>query len=591
MVPRLASLLLLILLVISGVQPAFAASNTISVLQYGAIPNDGVDDTAAMQRAADDLCAKPGTTLRYPAGTYNVDQLVDYDTEFSGLIADKAITYSACNNVKITGFGAKIDVKGNFTKHVASFLSQTPPPLCHSPTPPFALGDCLAVGEADTFQRVPFAFVQSSNFVLSGFEIDGNVDQTTQSDPTVYLAERNEYGIWIIDSHDFILQRLFVHHMITDGINFPSRPGSDNGKIDRVVSANNARMALTIAGPVRNLEVVNSELRDSGVVGTAFNSYPLHSPGRGVDIETECLPVDADWGAPALRADGCRLTGNILFDRVRATGSLGGQIAFPHGESSANITVRRSFLQNAIGRGGDLVNMGVAGGVVENSTLDAQMGYIDPCLTAGEQAQLTSPIFAAYLAELAADPGSVAQRIERETRGFSSTLRGNTIIGQSSLLVCHDALPFLTLEGNTFKGAQPATLASDSFYATFGHLYIIEGALCVGEGGRNWTQDIQIVRNTFMLPTSAPRKDEGEIVYCGGKTHLQGNIYKTPVSSATNPFKVRYDHVASVASDCFPTNGAIVPIRGPFREGAGDPPDYPAFQPYPLSATGCLNLP
>ena len=62
-------------------------------------------------------------------------------------------------------------------------------------------------------------------------------------------------------------------------------------------------------------------------------------------------------------------------------------------------------------RGGDLVNMGVAGGVVENSILDAQMGYIDPCLTAGDQAQLTSPVFAAYLAELATDPGSVAQRI------------------------------------------------------------------------------------------------------------------------------------------------------------------------------------
>ena len=179
----------------------------------------------------------------------------------------------------------------------------------------------------------------------------------------------------------------------------------------------------------------------------------------------------------------------------------------------------------------------------------------------------------------------------RETRSLSSTLRGNIIVGQSSLLVCHDALPFLTVDGNTFKGAQPATLAQNSFYATFGHLYIIEGALCVGEGGREWTQDIQIVRNTLIIANSAPRKDEGVIVYCGGKQHVQGNIYKTPMSSATNPFKVRYDHVASVANDCFPTNGSIAPIRGPFREGAGDPPDYPAFQPYPLSATGCLNLP
>ena len=160
MLQCLASLFLLILIAISGVQPAFAASNIITVLQYGAIQNDGVDDTAAMQRAADDLCAKPGTTLRYPAGTYNVDRLVDFDTEFSGLIADKAITYSHCSNVRISGVGAKIEVKGDFKKGVARLLPDvTPPPLCHSPAAPFTLGVCLAVGEADIFQRVPFAFV------------------------------------------------------------------------------------------------------------------------------------------------------------------------------------------------------------------------------------------------------------------------------------------------------------------------------------------------------------------------------------------------------------------------------------------------
>ena len=588
---RLVSLLLLIMFAISNAPLAFAASNTISVAQYGAIPNDGVDDTAAMQRAADALCAQPGTTLRYPAGTYNVNQLVDYETEFSGLIADKSIIYRRCSNIKIIGPGAKIEVKGNFQKQVKSIAEgQAPPPLCHSATPPFELGPCRAVGEADFYQRVPFAFVEASNFVLSGFEIDGNVDQMTQSEPDVFLNERNEYGIWIIDSHDFLLQSLFVHHMANDGITFTSRPGSDRGKLDRVVSANNARTALTIAGPVQNLEIVSSELRDSGVLGTTFNSFPQHAPARGVNIETECLPLDADWGAEGLRLEDCRLTGNILFDRVRVTGNLGGQIAFAHGESSANITIRRSFLQNAIGRGGDVVNMGVAGGVVENSILDAQMGYVDPCFTVGESAQLTSPVFTAKLAELAADRSSVAKRIKRETRGFSSTLRGNTILGQNSLLVCHDALPFLTIEGNTFTGAQPATLADNSFYATFGYMYVIEGLNCVGEGGRNWAQDIRIARNSFSIPDSAPRKYDGMIVHCGSKTHLRSNRYITSVGNRTNPFRVRYDHVASAANDCFPTDGTIVPIHGPRREALGDPLDYPGFQPYPLSSAGCLNL-
>jgi hypothetical protein len=578
---------------LSCVDPPLAgppkARKKVSVREFGAVPNNDCDDTDPMQAAADYLCAHPGTTLIYPPGIYNVDKTVDFDTEFSGLVNDKAITYNHCSNVKITGVGAKIEVKGNFEKAVARLIPDfPPPPLCHGAGWPPIFSPCAAVGEADTFQRVPFAFVESNNFVLSGFEIDGNVDQMTQSNPTVYLAERSEYGVWIIDSHDFVLERLFIHHMATDGINFPSSPGSDNGKINNVISANNARMALTIAGPVRNLKVVDTQLRDSGVVGTALNSYTAHSPARGVDIETECLPADADWGVPDLRTQGCRITGNILFNRVRATGSIGGQIAFPHGESSANITVRNSFLQNPIGGGGDVINMGVAGGVVEDSILDAQMGFADPCTTAGDVAQLTSPVFTAYLAELANDPAKVAKSIYRETRGFSSTLRRNTILGQNSLIVCQDALPFLTIDGNTFKGAQSATLPGNSFYAAFGYMWAVGGAQCVS-GGRNWAQDVQIVRNKFMIPNSAPRKDEGVIVYCGAMEHFQGNTYQTDVGNAADPIKIRYDHMGTAVNDCFPTEGSIIPIHGPLRPG--DPPDYPAFQPYTLSPKGCLNFP
>jgi hypothetical protein len=565
-----------------------------SVLEFGAIPGDNQDDTDAMQKAADFLCTHPGYTLVYPPGIYNLERLVNLDTEVSGLTIDKAITYQYCNNVKILGIGANIQVKGNFTKSVDRLLSGiTPPPLCRGGATALDFIPCTAVGEANLFQWIPFAFVNSQHFVLAGFEIDGNVDQMKQADPTVYLQERSEYGVLIIDSHDFVLERLFVHHMATDGITFPSRPGSDHGKIDRVVSANNTRMALTIAGPVRNLEVVNTVLRDSGVMGTASDlfSYTAHSPGRGVDIETECLPANADWGVSSLRVEGCRITGNILFDRVRATGSIGGQIAFPHGESAANITVRRSFLQNPIGRGGTVINMGVAGGVVEDSILDAQMGYVDPCRTEGDSAQLTSTIFAGYLAELANDPSSVAKRIAHETRGFSSTLRRNTIRGQNSLLVCESALPFLTIEANKFQGAQPVTVPAGSFYTLYGYLWLVGGAC---DSTHGWAQDIQFRHNTLFIPNRAPRLDTGIIVYCGSIEHLQDNIYTTDAGTLVDPITVRYDHVGTVVNDCFPNSqqsnrAPIAPIHGYTR--TGDPPDYAAFQPYTLSSNNCLNLP
>jgi hypothetical protein len=492
-----------------------AAAAQLTVVQFGAIPNDGMDDTDAMQKAADELC-KPenqGTTLLYPPGVYNVDKLVDYASQYldpTG-IYKRSISYTKCRNVKITGVGAKIEVKGNFEKKEYPDSKEPglgQPPYCHGDTWPQAPTACAYVAKADIFQRIPFAFVESDHFTLSGFEIDGNVDQMTQADPTVYFIEGGENGVVAWKSHDYVLKNLNVHHMATDGIivGFGSDPGDHDVTLDHVTLAHNGRNDLSIA-EAWNVQVLNSKILNAGFSGPAKNNYTAHGPGTGVDVEAHCLPADADWGLPQIRREGCRVYGNILFNRVTATGSFNGQIAFPHGESSAFVVVRNSTLQNT--KEGRVVAMGVVGGVVKNSTLDAQNGYVAPCDTAGDAAQLTSPVFVRYLEQLANDPSPIARKIHREIGPFSSTLKGNTIKGKATLLRCENALPVVTITDNIFQGQQSADVPPS--YPYLGYMTIWQHAGgCSAGTAPGWAQQVTVEGNKIFIPWAAPAGQFGQ---------------------------------------------------------------------------------
>src|SRR5262245_34161752 len=79
--------------------------------------------------------------------------------------------------------------------------------------------------------------------------------------------------------------------------------------------------------------------------------------------------------------------------------------------------------KNSIGRDGNVVEMGTAGGVVEDSVLDTQHGGAYVCLISDRpdliSPERTAPLFAAALLVLAIDGSDVARSIYRETRGFS----------------------------------------------------------------------------------------------------------------------------------------------------------------------------
>ena len=48
------------------------SETTVSVADFGAVPDDGKDDTRALRRAAEYCRTHPGTTLLFPAGVYRL---------------------------------------------------------------------------------------------------------------------------------------------------------------------------------------------------------------------------------------------------------------------------------------------------------------------------------------------------------------------------------------------------------------------------------------------------------------------------------------------------------------------------------------
>ena len=78
----------------SGDQCPSSIPSTLSVNTFGALPNDAVDDSVAMQRAADFLCqCGSGKTLVYPAGHYDVKSHISH---LAYNLKDWSIAYIGC---------------------------------------------------------------------------------------------------------------------------------------------------------------------------------------------------------------------------------------------------------------------------------------------------------------------------------------------------------------------------------------------------------------------------------------------------------------------------------------------------------------
>ncbi|HUR80312.1 MAG TPA: glycosyl hydrolase family 28-related protein [Thermoanaerobaculia bacterium] len=255
-----------ILLVLVLGAPAFAASpRVLNVRDFGAAGDGITDDYEAMQFAATVLCAAPsGSRLVYPPGTYRVDRFRLFRGPVRNGVED--ITYRNCHGVTISGYGAKIEVKGDF----------------------FQPADFQDGGAwfSYTKQLTPFFLVDSTDFTIEGFEMDGNVDRMTR-DPR--SLEDASAGIMTRRCSRYLLRDLDIHHFSVDSILLGWLDFDDvfiadrDARVENVRGHHNGRVGLVI-GHARGAWVVRSTFTD---IGETDGAFPPFSPEAGVDVEPD----------------------------------------------------------------------------------------------------------------------------------------------------------------------------------------------------------------------------------------------------------------------------------------------------------------
>jgi hypothetical protein len=221
----------------------------------------GTDDYEALQAAAAALSAKGGGTLLFPPGTYRINRYKITGGPHQNDVKD--VVYRNCTGLHILGYGAKIDIKGDFHRSA----------------------DYQAGEDWYSYSLTvqPFVFLGCNDFRVEGLELYGNVDKMTR-DPKV--VEGPGSGIITANTcRQYTFADIYVHHFETDGISLGTdEPIADRGAVlINVRSLYNARNALSIIN-LRGATFLRCEFSQSG---RAAGTYGSHAPGAGLDIEPE----------------------------------------------------------------------------------------------------------------------------------------------------------------------------------------------------------------------------------------------------------------------------------------------------------------
>ncbi len=307
---------------------------TKSIFDFGAIPNDGKDDTWAFIKAGKyfnnswDINGVPlakgrqnFSTEKYsgklliPSGNYLVGKQISipatglnttYGAVFGFPQANAAINYAAgwafkaelelisITNVDqfiIIGIGKTTPViKYNDGLLIGYFNSKGKP--VWFPATAYGLNYGLSVG----------SFLEArncKNIAVENIAIDGNNTPTTEGGKTFYnggwasdLIQRGATGTYFLNTQNVTLKKLDIHHMTLDGILFQdfykdtlvykNQPFS-NLLITDIKCNYNRRQGFSWLGG-RKLTVKNSSFNHTG---TTVSGIAAGNPGAGLDIEPE----------------------------------------------------------------------------------------------------------------------------------------------------------------------------------------------------------------------------------------------------------------------------------------------------------------
>ena len=246
----------------------------VHVKDFGAIPNDGINDTRAIRAAIHEL--KNGDSFLFDDGEY----LVGVET-FSGFsdgcayCSEPVINLEGLENITIEGKGAILKFDEGF--HIGTFNPGTGKPYKgKASTDPNLMGMGGGMG---------IEIRNCNNITIRNLIIDGNNDGKVVGGYWAgFTYETGNHGIAIYNSKNINLSFIDIQNCGMDGIyisnSTPNRfaTPSQNINIENINSFRNARQGLSWVGGV-GLTVVNSKFNQTGRGNFAS------APSAGLDIE------------------------------------------------------------------------------------------------------------------------------------------------------------------------------------------------------------------------------------------------------------------------------------------------------------------
>jgi len=362
---------------------------------YGLVGDGVADEYDAFQKVSAAISGKQFSQrmiIYFPKGNYYINRYVK--SQGTGANTNKHVKYANASNFSIIGCtGTLINIKGDFLMTNDANLAAN-------------------YWYSYTEQINAFSIDNSSNFRISGFEVNGNVNKMTRQAPPSggSLAEPNCFGLSTGAASNYEISHMFIHHFASDGLFIGGRSQADEGGVfDDVEVANNARQGMSVI-QAHNMTFKNSTFRDTGF---DLGAYPKHAPVAGVDIEPDQTPAT---GASVK-------TGSIVFDNCVFKGNSASQfVTGGNGGTVENVTIRNSKLYGRVGGFPYELLMSIKGGVIENNYIDTGTGQIQPGFPD--------------------DFGPLSD--------VNTIIRGNTIVSSGGGIVLEGPGTHIIVENNTF---------------------------------------------------------------------------------------------------------------------------------------------
>lgn len=306
---------------------------------YFGVKGDGIyDDYLHLLQIAKYVNLRGGnSTVEYPSGSH----IYIATRGETGKPVPSNIVFDTCKNLTILGYGCKFSANATFHRTTASDRT-----IC------------------------PFSFRLCEDIVAKGFELNGNSQNCTKA---AGLAESASYGIIVNGCINFLLEDVYMHHFITDGMRIDGQPvtgyriSSKNFVGRRVRSNNNARQGISIV-QLRGGYFESCEFNQMGMT----SGYGSHSPSAGIDIEP-----NRNTNTPAPNNMDVN-TGDITFYRCDFIDNSGSQFvtALPNSVDNIYLIECRLIINyRGLGGGGDGLIFDTNGGYMIDCYVNLQDKY------------------------------------------------------------------------------------------------------------------------------------------------------------------------------------------------------------------------